>query len=153
MTELDANPQPPATAPTHTAESLAATPEIRSAARWFWWIAGLSLVNTVLAMSGTQTQMVVGLGLTLASDVAFGATSPIGFVIDAAALGFFLLMGQQAQRGRLWAFYLGVVVYSLDALIYVLLQDWMPVALHVLVIYFIVRGVLALRKGLAQLPA
>jgi len=149
MTEATPSTPTPAVPANRDPAAIAALPIVRSSAHWFWWIAGLSLLNTVLTLGGTGTQMVVGLGMTLLSDVTFGARSPVGFAIDAAALAFFLVIGRQAARGQLWAFYVGTAVYALDALVYVRFQDWMPVALHALVIYFIVRGVLVLRKGLA----
>lgn len=134
----------PSQAPVQVAAPI--SPVVVAAARWFWWIAGLSLVNMVLLRSGTNTELVVGLGVTMFSDVAFGVNNPMGLGIAAAALGFFVLMGWQAQRGRSWAFYVGIAAYALDALVYVNIQDWMPVAFHGLVIYFISRGVMALRK-------
>jgi hypothetical protein len=121
------------------------SPIVQSAARWFWWIAGLSVVNIVLFQSGSQANFVVGLGITAVSDVVFAANKPIGFVIDALAVGFFLWMGAQGSRGKLWAFYVGLAVYTLDALIYLSLKDWMPVAFHALAIFFIMKGVMALR--------
>ena len=122
------------------------SPIVQSAARWFWWIAGLSVLNIVLFQSGSQTNFVVGLGITALSDVAFAGNKPIGFVIDALVVGFFLWMGAQASRGRLWAFYVGIAVYTLDALIYLTFKDWMPVAFHGLALFFIMKGVLALRQ-------
>jgi hypothetical protein len=119
---------------------------VQSAARWFWWIAGLSVVNIVLFQSGSETNFVVGLGITALSDVVFAGNKPIGFVIDALAVGFFLWMGAQGSRGKLWAFYVGLAVYTLDALIYLSFKDWMPVAFHALAIFFIMKGVMALRQ-------
>ena len=124
-----------------------ASPIVQSAARWFWWIAGLSVVNIVLFQSGSDTNFVVGLGITAVSDVVFASNKPIGFVIDALVVGFFLWMGAQGSRGKLWAFYVGLAVYTLDALIYVSFKDWMPVAFHALAIFFIMKGVMALRQG------
>jgi hypothetical protein len=149
MTEPTPSP-PAADAPQdRNAATIAASPVVRSAARWFWWIAGLSLVNTIMTLSKADSHMVVGLGMTLVSDVLFGASSPVGFAIDAVALGFFVLMGHLAQRGQLWAFCLGIAVYAVDALVYLKFEDWIPVAFHALVIYFIFRGMQALRQGLA----
>ncbi len=34
-------------------------PQIISGARWFWWIAGLSLVNSVLIHGGSDTSFVI----------------------------------------------------------------------------------------------
>jgi len=138
------SPQP-ATPASSPPEAAATPPVVRAAARWFWWIAGLSLVNIVMFQSGSQTSFVMGLGITTISDVVFAGNRLVGFAIDAIALGFFVWAGFQAQRARLWAFYLGVTVYVLDALIYAYAQDWMPVAFHGLAIFFIVKGILALQ--------
>lgn len=148
MSEAPVGAAPVPAAPNSRA-ALLASPLVQSAARWFWWIAALSLINTVLTLTGTKMQLVVGLGMTLVSDVTFGGASAIGFLIDAVALAFFFVIGLLAQRGQLWAFYLGIAVYAVDALVYVRFQDWMPVAFHGIVIYFIVRGLLVLRQGLA----
>jgi hypothetical protein len=120
-------------------------PVVVASARWFWWIAALSLVNTVLVQSGSDMNFVVGLGITAGANVLFAGAKTIGFVVDAVAIGFFFLMGWQAQRGKLWAFYLGIGVYTLDALVYVAFQDWMPVGFHALAIYFMVKGAMILR--------
>ena len=120
-------------------------PIIQSAARWFWWIAGLSLVNTIFAHSGSNTSFVVGLGITAVADAIFINLKVIAFTIDAVVVGFFFFIGLMAMREKAWAFYIGLGVYALDALIYVRLQDWMPVAFHGLAIVFIVKGVSRLR--------
>jgi len=125
-------------------------PIVQSAARWFWWIAGLSLVNIVLFQSGSHANFVVGLGITAVSDVVFASNKAIGFVIDALAVGFFVWMGALGSRGKLWAFYVGLAVYTLDALIYLSLKDWMPVAFHALAIFFIMKGVLSLRGAVRE---
>jgi len=126
------------------------SPIVQSAARWFWWIAGLSVVNIALFQSGSETSFVVGLGMTALSDVIFASTKVIGFIIDALVVGFFLWMGVEGSRGRLWAFYVGLAVYTLDALIYVSFKDWMPVAFHALAIFFIMKGVMVLRRAPTQ---
>jgi hypothetical protein len=139
----DPNPAPPAAAPAPS--GAAVSPAIEAAARWFWWIAGLSLVNTVLARTGSDTNFVIGLGLTELADAMFAHRQAIGYLVDAAALGFFVAMGQLARSGKAWAFYLGGVVYAFDALIYVRLGAWMPVGFHAFALFFIAQG--AIRLG------
>ena len=129
-------------------ESAAASPAVRSAARWFWWIAGLSLVNIFMSQSENGANFVAGLGLTSIVDAMFATNPSTGYAIDAAILGFFVVVGLQGLKGKLWAFYAGVAVYILDALIFLLAQEWIPVAFHGLVIYFIVRGALELQNAL-----
>ena len=132
--------------------SVSADPVIQSAARWFWWIAGLSLVNAVMFHSGSDVNFVVGLAMTTLASVAFAQNLPIAVALAAIMIGFYFLMGFYAQRRALWAFYLGLAVYALDALIYVLVQDWMSVAFHARAAFFIVKGVQRTRE-LAREPA
>ena len=131
--------------------STTSDPIVLSAARWFWWIAGLSLVNTVLFYSGSNTSFIVGLGLTTVAAVVFEHNVAVAMGLIALILGFYFLMGLFAQREKAWAFYLGLVVYALDALLYIRLQDWMPVAFHAYAIYCIVKGLLHMREQ-NQLP-
>jgi len=135
-------------APTR-AEIAAANPLAQSGARWFWWIAGLSLVNTVLFHSGSDTNFVIGLGITAVSDAIFASHKAIGFAIDFLVVGFFFLMGLKGRQGALWAFIVGGVVYALDALLYLRFAEWMPVGFHVLALFFIGRGAMTLRESLA----
>jgi hypothetical protein len=121
-------------------------PIILSAARWFWWIAALSLVNTVLYFSGSNTSFVVGLGMTAVVSVVFSSQAVIAVVLVALLLGFYFLMGLFAQREKAWAFYLGLALYGIDALIYIRFEDWMSAAFHGYAIFCIVRGVMRLRE-------
>ena len=121
-------------------------PTVVSAARWFWWIAGLSLVNTVMFFSGSDASFVVGLGMTALAGVMFSGSVAVSVAIIGLILGFYFLMGLYAQRGAAWAFYLGIGLYVLDALIYVKLESWMSVAFHAYAIFCMVRGVMRLRE-------
>jgi len=129
--------------------------KIVSGARWFWWIAGLSLINTILIHSGSDTSFVIGLGFTLLADAIFQTIKPIAFGIDAVALGFFFAMGWFALRGHVWAFIVGIVFYACDAGIYLFGGDWMPVAFHALALYYLIRATVTLRatlKSAASVP-
>jgi hypothetical protein len=121
-------------------------PTIISGAHWFWWIAGMSLVNTIMIHSGSEMSFIIGLGFTLVADAMFKEMPAIAFAIDACALLVFFGFGWFAKRGHFWAFVTGAVLYTLDAGIYVLFQDWMATALHGLGLYYIIRGAIALRE-------
>lgn len=128
-------------------------PVVQSAARWFWWIAGLSLVNAVMFFSGSDTNFVIGLAMTTIASVAFKAMPAVAAVLIALTVGFYFAMGHYAQRRKLWAFYLGLAVYAVDALIYAAVQDWMSAGFHVLAGYFIFKGVGQIKRGPAVAPA
>ena len=74
---------------------------IRSGVNWFFWIAGFSLINTIVYLFGGQLTFVVGLGITQIIDGVmsviakdFGANGMIvrviGFAIDIAIAGVFV---------------------------------------------------------------
>lgn len=131
---------------THTNTSAPVDAAVQSAARWFWWIAGLSLVNTVLFYSGSDVNFVLGLGMTTLANLLFSAQLPLALALTTLTIGFYVLVGWQAVQGRLWAFYIGLVVYAADALIYVAVDDWMSVAFHGVAIFYIARGVMRARE-------
>jgi hypothetical protein len=123
-------------------------PLVMSGASWFWWIAGLSIVNSIMIHSGSDRNFVIGLGFTLVADAVFREMKFIAFAIDAVALSVICGLGFMSRKGHLWAFITGIVLYSLDALIYVGFQDWMSVAFHGLALFYMIRGALALRTAL-----
>jgi len=132
--------------------SVAEDPIVKSAARWFWWIAGLSLVNTVMLHSGSDSNFVMGLAMTTIVGLAFAQLMAVGLAITAVILGFYVAMGVYAQRGKLWAFYAGLLVYAVDALICASFEDWMSAGFHALAIFFIAKGVMRVRE-IGRAPA
>lgn len=145
--------QPAAPAAPAYAALAQSDPQIIGGARWFWWIAGLSLINSVLIHSGSDTSFVIGLGFTLVADAIFQEMKFIAFAIDAVAIGMIFALGWFAGRGHVWAFITGIVLYTIDALIYVPMQSWMPVGFHVFALFFIFRALLLLRKAIKEAKA
>ncbi len=129
-------------------EIAAATPGVIGAARWFWWIVGLSLVNTILAHTGSDRTFIIGLGFTLVTDMLFQSLRPVAFAIDALALAFFFVMGRYASKGYLWAFLVGGIAYACDAVIYLIFQDFMSLAFHGWALFSLYTGATALRRAL-----
>jgi hypothetical protein len=121
----------------------------RRGALWFYWVAGLSLVNSLASLSGQHWRFILGLGITQVAD-ALAAHSGRGFgavaLMDAITVGGFALLGRFALRGQVWAFAVGAVVYALDGLIFLGLRDWVGVAFHVFVLVMTVRGLDAARR-------
>ena len=143
LTAAGAGPAMPA-----TVEELAQRlPGFISGARWFWWIAGLSAVNVACDLAHANVNFVLGLAFTLIAHGVFASNIGAALVIDALFIGGFWFIGQQAQKGRTWAFALGVVVYVIDGLIYLKYQDWMPVAFHALALFYIGRAFMSLQAA------
>lgn len=113
---------------------------------WFYWIAGASILNTILSAAGTEWGLAIGLGLTYLIDGFAEALSntvrtPIyAVIIDVAVAGGFLLIGRAARRGRLGWYAVGIVLYFLDGLLFVLAEDILGIAVHAVAIFALISG-------------
>jgi len=138
--------------PEGAAEADAVTPElyaleerVTASANWFFWIAGLSLVNSLLALLNIGFGLAVGLGVTQLIDAGFQhqyPNSPVRFaalLFDLIPLGFYALMGFLAQKRR-WAFIVGGIFYALDAALCAMVEQWISLALHAWVLFAFFGG-------------
>ncbi|MCL2679133.1 MAG: hypothetical protein FWF18_02440 [Dehalococcoidia bacterium] len=120
-----------------------------SGAVQFFLIAGFSVVNLVFGALNLGLVFPVGLTLLqLIAAVADGQELSVRIVLGLASLvllGFFLLCGYFGRRGRAWAFLAGGAIYLLDAALGMLVGDWLSALFHVFFLFYIVRGLLALR--------
>lgn len=131
---------------------------VRGGASWFYWIAALSVINSVVIHFHGQWGFAVGLGITqvfdaIAMGVGEAGGSGAGMVATVIALGFDVfaaavvaLFGFLAAREKGWAFIVGGTLYAMDGLIFLIVQDWMGLGLHALALFFIANGFLALRE-------
>ncbi len=130
--------------------------QFRGGANWFYWIAGLSLINSVAQLAGSNWRFIVGLGITQIVDYIASRAGTIGtvaaLVIDVFAAGVFVLFGLFARKRQRWAFLVGMVLYGLDGLLLLLGPDFLGLAFHAFALYQIFRGLSALKllEQLAQ---
>jgi hypothetical protein len=121
----------------------------RRGGQWFYWIAGLSLINAVLAFSGQGWRFILGLGITQVvqelAEQSGGAGVKAG-IVGLAMIAFFTALGQRAVLGNQWAFVLGMVLFGLDGCIFVLAWDWIGVAFHGFALAMIWKGYMAARR-------
>jgi hypothetical protein len=117
------------------------TRRMKNGANNFYWIAALSVINSLVIEFGGDIYFVVGLASTLIVDTLFveiakGATDVslvvklIGLVISIVIAGIFALFGLFASRGKNWAFIVGMVLYLLDTLLMLAFQEWMGLIFH-----------------------
>jgi hypothetical protein len=144
-------PRPPTPGVIRAAAVTAVDPtlerRVRSSARWFFWIAALSVINAFTASSGTGMVFVVGLAITqfisgFAARMDSGGQG-IGMALIFLASGVFAVFGYFASKRHTWSFIVGMVLYAGDALLAVLVQDWMLVAFHVFVLFWLFLGLKA----------
>jgi hypothetical protein len=137
-------------------QKLALDNRIRSGIGWFYWIAGFSLVNTVIHMFGSNLTFVVGLGVTQIIDVFAAALAQqlgqggfaviyLGLGLDVGFAGLFVAMGVLGRKRKRWAVIVGIVLYAIDAIILLLFQDFLSVAFHGLALFGIAGGLKSIR--------
>lgn len=124
--------------------NLAAAARVSNGAKWFYWIAGLSLVNSMVVMFGGNFHFVIGLGITSVVDAlakpAGAAGSILDFVINGFVAGIFVLFGIFAVKGQKWAFLAGMALYVLDGLLLFTVMDILSVAFHAYALFAMYRG-------------
>lgn len=130
--------------------------QVKKGATWFYWIAGASLVNTIIFLLGGNLNFVVGLGITqiingigvLVENQSGSPTAPkIGvFLVNLIISIFFLGIGYFSAKGMTWTFIVGVALYVLDGLIFFLFGDVFSIGFHAFALFFIIKGLLAANK-------
>jgi hypothetical protein len=121
----------------------------RIGARWFYWVAAVSLINTVVALAGHHWRFIIGLGTT---QVATGLAARAGrgwapaLLLDLVLIAGFVLLGYLALQGQLWAFAVGFAVYALDGLVFLAARNWIGLAFHVFVLVMVLKGFQAARQ-------
>jgi hypothetical protein len=138
---------------------------IKGSGSWFWWVAGLSIANSVAAMLELKYGMILGLGLGQFIDAMFfydaegNSLDPsllargVHLFLTACVVGVFVILGWFARRFSVAAFVTGMVLYALDALLFVLVGDWVAVGFHAFVLFMLWGGLSVLRLVRAQTPA
>jgi hypothetical protein len=125
-------------------QKLRAEQIVKNGAGWFLAIAGLSILNSVLTMSGTNFHFIFGLGTTEIVDAIgrqAGTTgSALSLVVNLFIAGVFLLFWNFARCGEKWAFLAGMALYAVDGLILVPFKDFLGVAFHAYALFRIYNG-------------
>lgn len=126
----------------------------KSGANWFYWIAGLSLITSIISVGGGDWRFLISLGTTQVIDGLADALSAeigsapkvIGLVLDVILTAIFVLFGVLASKRHLWAYILGMVAFVVDGLVSLVIQDMIGVIAHVVVLVFMIPGFMAGRK-------
>ncbi len=137
--------QPPQPSLTNLVEmKLRAERVVRTGAGWFLTIAVLSMVNSVLAMSGAHLRFIFGLGIAEFVDALAHQAGQTGVALDLVINGFvagvFVLFWNFARKGEKWAFLAGMALYVVDAVVMLYFRDILAVAFHAYGMYRIYTG-------------
>lgn len=117
---------------------------VRCGGGWFYWIAVLSIINSIVTKAQMGIHFLAGLGATQVVDAivhesgAIAALLGIPFIV--AIAGVYFMFGYFACRRAKWAFITGMVFYLLDALLLLAFSDWFGLAFHAWAMYGIFNG-------------
>ena len=130
--------------------------QFKAGASWFFWIASLSVINSIIFRLGGNLNFIFGLGLTQVIDaidisIVDNALYPnantvhiLSMVLILLIAGLFALFGLLAQKKIKWIYLVGMAFYLLDGLILLMFQDFISAAFHAYVLFGLWRGYKAL---------
>ncbi len=141
---------PTAPQPTLAEQKLRVEGALKGPASWFVMVAALSVVNSVLSITGASIHFIFGLGITQFVDAIAHQVGNAGVVLDliinGVIAGVFVLIWNFARKGQSWAWWGGIVLYAIDGLFLLLFKDFLSVAFHAWALY-------RMSPGLKLLPA
>jgi hypothetical protein len=147
---------PPAIPPSITATNTgtyqdpATVAQMKSGASWFYWIAALTLVNAIAAVIGSDWRFILGVGIShIISAVGQefeGSGAIIAFVLNLVVVAVLVGFGILSGKRHTWAFIVGMVLFALDAVIFLIASDWIGIAFHAFVLFCLFRGFKACRE-------
>jgi hypothetical protein len=132
--------------------------KINSNLRWFYWIGGMSILNSIIAAASGGLSFVVGLGITQVIDVIMAGVAEnlgsggyivqvFGWIIDLVIAGFFIALGALSKKRITWLIIVGMVFYALDAILLLIFEDFYSALFHGLGLWGLFTGL----RQIAQL--
>jgi hypothetical protein len=129
----------------------------RSGANWFYWIAGLTLLTSVISLMGGGWSFFLSLGITQLIDGfavyfadSFGeATKVVAIVLDIFITALFIGLGYLSNQRQLWAFLAGIILFGFDSLLSLVIFNVLGLIIHCVVMFLMIRGYIAGRDLLA----
>jgi hypothetical protein len=109
---------------------------MRAGTYWFFWIAGLALLDGYLQRRGLVTGTPFGLGMVEMVESAAGLALPLVFV----------LLGLLARWGLGWSYALGMAIYAADAALLLLQGRYVGLAVHIVLLGLLGMGLAAARQ-------
>lgn len=129
--------------------------QLKGGANWFYWIAGLSLVNSAIFAFGGEVSFIAGLAVTQIIDAfavgfsgneTFSVVKVVAIILDLIVFIVFALIGYYANKAINAVFIGGMLVYLIDGIIWLLLGSFLAFGFHIFALIMIFRGFMASRE-------
>ncbi len=133
-------------------EKLKTENRFKGSASNFYWIAGLSILNSLVYYLGGNFNFVLGLAFTQFVDGFAGALAKelsgngpliiqiMGFILDLIVAGVFVVFGIFANKRHKWAFIIGMILYTIDGILFLLFKDFLSFGFHVFILIGLFSG-------------
>jgi len=117
---------------------------LNNGSQWFLWIFGLSAINSLVLFSGGEFSFIFGLGFSQFFEGLFlgivGELTLLGTFISILISSVFVLVWFFAKKLSKPAFIIGMTLYSLDAVLLLIFQDWLSFGVHLYALFMIFKG-------------
>jgi hypothetical protein len=116
--------------------------QMNNGLNWFYWIAALSIINSLLFVANTDLSFIAGLGITQIIDGFINElpkVKNIGIIINGIFIIGFILLGKFSKKSNALII-VGIIIYSLDTLIFLFVSDWFSFGFHIFAIIGIIYG-------------
>ena len=118
-------------------------------ANWFFWLAILSVINSLIVYQYQIPNMPIALAITQWLDGTSAGLNPTmsssSLIINLLLAGVLAAFGLLARRGSDMAFVVGIFLYIVDAMLMIGLRDVFGFGVHLIGLFFLVKGLLASR--------
>lgn len=128
----------------------------KSGAGWFYWVAALSLINSVILLSGGDFGFSLGLSVTMIADIIAVemANQPdigqipiaVAAVFDLLVLSMVVFCGWLSQKRILIVFALGMALYLFDGLLCLVSMQISGIVIHAFALFSMWNGFMAYRQ-------
>ena len=125
--------------------------KIKKAANWFYWIAFLSIINSILNFdTPSNIGFRAGLGISQIVDGVimeiFGSYNYYATIINVIISLVIAFIGYQARKANKTAFIIGLNFYALDGILFFYFNLWMSFAIHIFFLFLIYQGIPAINE-------
>lgn len=118
-------------------------------ANWFFWLAILSVINTLIVYQYQTPNTPIALAITQWLDGTSAGLNPTmstqSLITNLLIAGVLAGFGLLARRGSDLAFVVGIFLYVIDAMLAIGLRDVFGFGVHLIGLFFLFKGLLASR--------
>jgi len=134
------------------------TSVIKSGASWFIWIGILSIINLITFLLNQDLRFITGLNINyILIGISMGVNDLlsvdllyISVFIDLIISFLFIWFGLKSRKHNKRVYLIGLIAYSIDTIISLLVFDWYGLGFHLLALFFIFSGYKALILNLKE---